>query len=82
MSTLTAIQSKLKKLEKKNNANNPKRLRSVVYMDKNRNIEWPDDLSTLNPGVLVAPKPLSPEEWQKQMQAHKAELEELEKDDV
>ena len=59
MSGLSAIASKLRNLGKKTKPEIRKV--SVVYFDRDGNIEWPDNC---NKGVLAVPKPMTIEEWE------------------
>ena len=62
MAGLESLQSKIKKIgEKAHAAFQGKRL-SVVYMNDDGSIDWPDNPAT---GVLVVPRPMSVDEWAK-----------------
>lgn len=60
MAGIQAIASKIKKLSEFAETVQKGKMISVVYMDANRNIEWPENPA---PGVLVVPKSLSAEKW-------------------
>lgn len=60
MAGLESLQSKIKKIgEKAHTVFQGKRL-SVVYMDADRVIDWPDNAAS---GVLIVPRPMSVDEW-------------------
>ena len=63
MAGLNAIASKMKHLSSVSNEKARGRQVSVVYMDDNGNIDWPDNPNSS--GVLVVPKPCKClDEWQ------------------
>ena len=63
MSSLSKHKTTLKRLEKVSADKNPTKYVSVVYMDNyTGKIDWPDNPNPA--GVLVAPKPMSIEEWE------------------
>lgn len=60
MAGFQAIASKIKKLSEATAIKIRGKMVSVVFMDSDGNIEWPDNPA---PGVLVAPKQMTEKEW-------------------
>jgi len=60
MSGWTSAQSRIKNLSKKSLVVELGNRVSVVYMDKDGRIDWPENPV---PGVLAVPKPMSESEW-------------------
>lgn len=61
MAGFESVQSKIKKIGVKAKAVQQGRRVSVVYMDENRVIDWPENPAA---GVLVVPRPISEVEWE------------------
>ncbi len=61
MAGFESVQSKIKKIGEKAQAVQQGRRVSVVYMDADRVIDWPENPAK---GVLVVPRPMTEDEWQ------------------
>lgn len=62
MGNISKHQSTIKRLAKINSEKNPTKLISVVYMNDDGTIDYPENCA---PGVLVVPKPMTIENWEK-----------------
>lgn len=61
MAGFESVQSKIKKIGEKAQAVQQGRRVSVVYMNDDGSIDWPENPAA---GVLVVPRPMTEEEWE------------------